>query len=266
MKNLLQYFKVSLRVELHELASFRTNLFTEIAMIVIRVYMMWALWTALYIGKAEVNGINYNTILLYSALSVIFEFLLQSKIEKSITNKVQTGDIAMMIARPISYPISLLFEQLALTVGNIFLRVIPYTLILILSGLVRNVTVDINGWFVLSVFLSYLLSFFYQLSFGFLAFWTMELDGFSNARTALMRFFSGSLIPLWFFPKGLTKVAKFLPFQAIYSTPLSICIGKLYGNSLLCAISNQLIWIIIFIGISILTWNHARRRIVVNGG
>ena len=266
MKSYLRYLAVSLRVEMRELIIYRLNFIIEIIMVAVRVFLLWALWTALYIGKTEVNGIDLQTMIFYSVTEIIFEALIKSNIEKAVTGNVRTGNIALMITRPVSYPVALFFEQLAHTGGNVIIRVIPYSVLLLVSGLWKYSSVSLNIWFVISVILSYILAFLYQLSFGFLAFWTMELDGFSNARTALMRFFSGSLIPIWFFPKILQRVADYLPFQAIYSTPLSICIGKIIGQDISFALINQLIWITFFFCLSVFVWSRARRRVIVNGG
>jgi ABC-2 type transport system permease protein len=87
-----------------------------------------------------------------------------------------------------------------------------------------------------------------------------------EARDAAMLVFSGSMIPLWFFPQWLFNIAKFLPFQAIFHTPLSMLIGKLEGRAALEALFIQIAWLLIFLSISYIVWKKAKKRVVVNGG
>lgn len=266
MKKLWDYLVVSAKVEVRGQLVFRTNFFIGIGMILMRVFMLLALWSALFSGKESVNGIDLATMQFYTVVSIVFEIFISANVEKSISSKVWDGNIAMMFTRPLVYPVALGIEQVANTFQNILFRVIPYMLILLLSGLAFRAQVHLSFAFFISAMLSYLLMMFYQMFFGLISFWTMEISGFTEARDAAMLVFSGSMIPLWFFPDWLFAIARFLPFQAVFSTPLSILIGKIDGRDVGQALLVQLAWLGFFLMLTARFWSKAKRRVVVNGG
>ncbi len=266
MKQLWDYLKVSCKIELENQLVFRSNFFVSILSVVIRVAMLLALWSALYQGKTQVDGISLATMKCYTVVSIVFELFIACNVEQSVTGKVKDGSISMMLTRPASYPVTLFIEQLANTFQAVVVWVIPYLLVILLCGFARGVQLYLGPWFWASALGAYLLMFFYQLFFGMIAFWTQEISGFLQARDAVMLVFSGSMVPLWFFPEKLFALAQYLPFQAMYSVPLSILIGKITGPDIRSALLVQLGWLLGFWLLSQLCWRKSRRRMIVNGG
>jgi ABC-2 type transport system permease protein len=78
--------------------------------------------------------------------------------------------------------------------------------------------------------------------------------------------FSGSVIPLWFFPDWLERFAGYLPFQGIYFVPNAIFVGELSGQALLTALLTQVVWALICYGLLRFVWAKASMKIVVQGG
>ena len=266
MKRLRDYFIVSVNVALGEQLVFRSNFIIGVLHVVIRVVLLMALWSALYSDHDVVGGIDLATIMLYTVASIIFGIFISSGVEDSITAKIRDGSISIMLTRPLSYPVAVCVEQLAFTVQNIILRVLPYIAVAWVLGIGAGGSMYFSLALVVSILLAYLLMLFFQMSFGMTAFWTMEISGLMQVRNAMMLVFSGSMIPLWFFPDWLFGIARFLPFQAIYHTPLSILIGRIEGADIWEALLIQLIWLIFFFVISIVFWGKSRYRVVVNGG
>ncbi len=117
-----------------------------------------------------------------------------------------------------------------------------------------------------SFILAYLLHFFYQIIFGTLVFWLMEIHGILYAREFLVLALSGSFIPLWFFPDWLFSITAFLPFRYIYHSPLSMLVGRLTGGAALRELILQAIWLAILIILSNFIWKRGLKRVIVNGG
>ena len=264
MKTKANFLRIAFRTGLQGEMVFRSNFFMEIFRIFLRALLLFALWTALYSGKASIDGINLNTMIFYALLSIVFEIFISAKIETGISSDISSGNIALRMARPVRYPVVLILDQISYTGVNLALRLIPYSLILIAISLVMKPDVSISFVFIVSTILSYILFSLYQMVFGFISFWTMEISGVIEARDAAMLVFSGSLIPLWFFPEWLFNISKFLPFQAIFHTPLSIAIKKLAGAKAWEAVLVQGIWVLAFILLNLLAWSRAKRRVVVN--
>ena len=80
------------------------------------------------------------------------------------------------------------------------------------------------------------------------------------------QFFSGALIPLWFFPDKLRRISEILPFQHIYFSPISIFTGTANGSDIMKILFMQWVWILIFYCIGKMIWNYAVQKITVLGG
>ncbi|MBN1624721.1 MAG: ABC-2 family transporter protein [Clostridia bacterium] len=257
---------ISYRTDLHGEMVFRSNFFMGILKVFLKAALLLALWTALYTGKDSIEGINLGTMVFYALASIVFSLFISSNIENTISSDIMSGNIAMGIAGPVAYPKLIVIRQLAFTGVNLTLRIIPYGLCLLPIVLIMKPEINFSFMLIISLLLSYVLFILYQMIFGFIAFWTMEVSGVIEARNAAMLVFSGSMIPLWFFPEWLFSIARFLPFQATFHIPLSMLIGKLEGQAAFDALVVQVIWLFIFLLICILVWRKARRKVVVNGG
>jgi ABC-type uncharacterized transport system permease subunit len=97
------------------------------------------------------------------------------------------------------------------------------------------------------------------------AFWTMEVGGLGMAFFVVRTFMSGAILPLWYMPDWLQKVALALPFQASTYTPLAVYFGQPPGG-VLAALGIQLAWIVLLGGLCIWVWSRAKHRVVVQGG
>lgn len=120
--------------------------------------------------------------------------------------------------------------------------------------------------FIVSVVLSYILSFYLNLIFGYLAFWLMNIWGFSILKGSIIKFFSGSLIPLSFFPDIVGDIFEQLPFASMVYTPVMVYMGKIQGLELAICFGKQILWILVFVGIAKIMWQWAKKRLAVQGG
>jgi ABC-2 type transport system permease protein len=120
--------------------------------------------------------------------------------------------------------------------------------------------------FIVSFALGYLLNFLLNFCMNCIAFWTMETFAVQLIVRWCSDLLSGQIIPLLFFPGILQKIVLFLPFAAIYSTPLLIYIGRIPPAEYLAALLGQVAWLAIFAVLSIFIWTTGQRRLVVQGG
>ena len=120
--------------------------------------------------------------------------------------------------------------------------------------------------FVVSVILSYLLSFYLNLIFGYLAFYLLNIWGFSILKGSIIKFFSGALIPLAFFPGIVRTIFEQLPFASMIYVPTMIYMGKYNVSELLFVLGKQVFWLIVFVYISKAMWGWAQKRLAVQGG
>ncbi len=81
-----------------------------------------------------------------------------------------------------------------------------------------------------------------------------------------MLIFSGSFLPLWFFPDSWAAVASALPFQFLGFIPAAIYMGYIPASELVPTLLAGLAWIGGLIIVVQWLWWRAVRRLVVQGG
>jgi ABC-2 type transport system permease protein len=81
-------------------------------------------------------------------------------------------------------------------------------------------------WAVLSIALAFFIFFYVSYIIGITSFWIVESGGIRSFYSLLYGVFSGSFIPLVFFPKPLQIIQFFLPFQYTSYVPAMVFIGK----------------------------------------
>jgi ABC-2 type transport system permease protein len=99
--------------------------------------------------------------------------------------------------------------------------------------------------------------------------YTESTWGINIVKETIVLLLSGASIPLVFFPETFRKIVEYLPFRAVYDIPLTVLLKKNGTDSfdgLVNAIGIQLIWCVVLTICGNLFWNHAVKKITVNGG
>ena len=150
---------------------------------------------------------------------------------------------------------------------NFFMTFFP-TFLIVYFITENTIRLGINiVFFLLSVLLGTMINFFVDFFVGVICFYSESIWGVNVIKEILIALLSGSAIPLAFFPDALRKIINFLPFQAIYNTPLQILINKNYDlGDYASMLLRQVIWLIITFGVTRVFWNIAKKTITVNGG
>jgi ABC-2 type transport system permease protein len=121
--------------------------------------------------------------------------------------------------------------------------------------------------FPLSLLLAFLISFSIDYFIGLLGFYSESVWGFSTTKEIIVTVFSGALIPLQFFPEAIQKVLYWLPFQAIYHTPLMMVTRPDQGLEVfLPMLLIQLGWAGVTFFLARLFYNQAIKVLRIAGG
>ncbi|MCR6546869.1 ABC transporter permease [Dehalobacterium formicoaceticum] len=249
-------------------AVYRADAWTRIFGNLMTLSMWGFIWYALYYGKDSVENVSFHATLSYIMISLALQGIHNAGTPLwEIQERVRTGDIAIEILRPYDYPIRMLFSDLGSMTFYFITAVIPlYSAIFLLFQPVVPGSLAQLGIFFISVILGYLIRYSLELTFGLFTFWLVETGGVEDIFYFSISLFSGAIVPLWFFPDWLERIAYFLPFQGIFFVPNSIFVGQLTGQALLISLVSQVIWLVICWGILRLVWSKASMKIVVQGG
>jgi ABC-2 type transport system permease protein len=241
------------------------DVLTEVGSLVVRIYLLRSLWTALYAQNAAPLNLPLHSMITYSTVALLMSLILEVDGTRLIREKIREGTIATDLMKPISVP----FYFFSDGVGQTMLHAVLILPSLAFALLLVHIDVPSPrqfGVFVISFVLGYGVNFFLNFVMNSVAFWTLETFAVQLIIRWVSDLLSGQIIPLSFFPGLLGRVVAALPFAAIYSTPLLIYIGVLPPSKWLTYLGVQLLWLVLFVGIALLVWRAASRRVVIQGG
>lgn len=246
-------------------ATYRIEVFTNLGSLLVRVYLLRMLWTALYAQNAAPAGVPLHAILTYSTVALLMSLVLEIDGTRMIREKIREGTIATDLMKPISLPAYFFSDGFGQTVFHALL-IVPALLLALLL-----VHVDVPGpavlvAFVVSFALGYCVNFLLNFLMNSIAFWTLETFAIQMAVRWISDLLSGQIVPLIFFPGFLQQIMLALPFAAIYSTPLLIYVGTIGPQQYALAFALQVGWLAVFAGLAAIVWRAAQQRVVVQGG
>lgn len=250
--------------------AYRGAFFIRLVSRLFTVLVTFYLWKAIYAssGNSVIRGFSFPEMTAYIAMNFLTGVItgISGSIAMDIAYDVSDGSIAIQFARPISYRLIKLSQNLGDFCCNILVQVIPFFLFFMVMGFVKiPAPVDFLLYLV-SAFLGFLCMFFFGFFFGLFSFYTTYFFGFNIAISMVLQLFSGSLIPLTFFPAYLEKIFHIIPFASMNYTPIMIYLGKLSRVEVLYALLLQVLWVVLFYLAGKLLWHLAIKRITILGG
>ena len=111
-----------------------------------------------------------------------------------------------------------------------------------------------------------LLLFLMSYALGLLGFWHSSVWQLGALLGMLLGLFSGSFIPLWFFPDWLLAISEYLPFRLLYFAPSATWLGKIAAADAASLIAWQWVWIGGLLVLQRVLWLAGIRKVVVQGG
>jgi ABC-2 type transport system permease protein len=180
------------------------------------------------------------------------------------------GKVAMSLIKPTKYIYEVFFRNLGNNfVGNLIISlplIIVLTTLSVTTQTEVNFTVMTTLLYVISILLALLISFFSNFIFATMVFITDATFGMMQLNEAVVRIFSGSLIPLSFFPPWLKTIAYVLPYASVYTVPTLILMNRYSTQQLWISLLTQLAWAIGLIIGANLIWSLIISKLKVHGG
>jgi viologen exporter family transport system permease protein len=225
------------------------------------------LWKSIYRHADTIRGLTFNETFLYVGLGSAIFILLKTYADWIIHFEIREGIIATYLTKPMDFQIYALFANLGSLLMNLTAITIPTALVMVLIFKVKVAFGAGLFLFPLSLLLAFLISFSIDYFIGLFGFYSESVWGLSITKEIIVTVFSGALIPLQFFPEGIQKVLFWLPFQAIYHTPLMMIARPNQGlDILLPMILVQLLWAITLFVLARLFYNQAIKVLRIAGG
>lgn len=239
------------------------SMITKLLLITANIF----LWKCVYTQQGDISGINQNQMITYTVISACLSVMYQCGVQNTLNKDVREGNIATLLIKPYN----LMGGYFAEDIGTIFVESFSVVLpILVICMLLFSVSAPVSFEAAVLFFLSYVLGFFilWFLSalVGMFTFVTMELGNMGVVKDMIVLILSGSMIPIWFFPKKVEEILMKTPFPYTYQTPLGLYIGKISLQEGLRQILIQIFWVIILAGILAVTWKKVQDKVLIQGG
>lgn len=239
-------------------------LFTLNRIVEVVVYIF--VWQAIYNQTGNAGGFSIGQMVTYYILVVTICPLVTWGINEDIANSIRNGKINKELLNPITY-----FEYyFGVNLGELGFALVVGIATFIIGSIFWNVLFPINiGNFILFIIIILLgipITFFIQMIVGITGFYTNSIWGMQILRKSIISIFSGIIAPITLFPNWFQKLANLLPFKELIYTPINIWLGQVPINEIYFIIIKQVIWAIILYIIAKMFFNHAVKKITINGG
>jgi ABC-2 type transport system permease protein len=246
---------------------YRFGFFFTIFGNIVYLGVAYYLWKSIYRYSDTIRGLTFNETFIYVALGSAIFVLLKTYADWFIHYEIREGIIANYLTKPLDFQIYNLFANLGSLLMNLTAVTLPTALVMIFVFKVK-IGLGIGLFlFPISLLLAFLISFSIDYCIGLLGFYSESVWGFSTTKEIIVTVFSGALIPLQFFPEAIQRVLFWLPFQAIYHTPLMMITRPGQGlDVFLPMISVQIFWAVALFVLTRMFYNQAIKVLRIAGG
>jgi ABC-2 type transport system permease protein len=248
--------------------TYRQNSFFLLALVVVQIFVLRKVWTALYANGHSTNLLGLHALVVYLSIVNLQNWVLQDpSVSFYMYERIREGVVAFDLVRPTGF-VPQMFAHLVGSTFAALLFVLPAVPIVFFAGsLGTPASLAAGLLYIVSVTAGAVIAMLLTLMLGMIAFWTMETHGITMLYILVNSFFGGALVPLTLFPHPLEILARSLPFQATLYTPVGIYVGQISsGRDAAGAIGVQFGWVLVLSMASLAMWKRALHRVVVQGG
>lgn len=247
--------------------TYRANALLTLFHSCVSLFISANVWKALYSYQYEVSGIYMYEMLTYILIGQLLKIIVRLPISTYIGNRITLGNISIDLIRPIN----LKWAAMSTCVGKMLFSLSTTGLPMIIIATARweiATPTTLFQWlaFFSSVILSILLYTTLEYIMGLTTFWTKTTFHLQWIINSFFTLFSGSIIPLWFYPNSIQKIASYLPFRFFIFEPINIFLGKASHQEALFINLGQITWLMILLIIEQLVWNSVQKSITIQGG
>jgi ABC-2 type transport system permease protein len=264
IRNSLRTTPAMLKVAFAEAVAYRAEMFVWILSTTMPLIML-ALWAAVA-REAPVGRFGEKEFVVYFLVTFIVRQLTSAWAAWQMNFDIRQGTMSMRLLRPVHPLISYALENLAAAPMRMVL-VVPIAIGVWVS-LRPPMPTSAETWLLIPFALvgAWSISFLANTVVGCLAFFLESSVKAMDVYLALFFVFSGYLIPVELFPKGLALVANLTPFRYQIGFPVELLSGAHTFESALPLLLRQWVWVAALLGLTSLLWTRGLKRFAAYGG
>jgi ABC-2 type transport system permease protein len=251
---------------------YRTNFLFRSTFALIPLMATLYLWRSIYEGRgsgSEVAGYTLAKMISYYLIVTIVDALTAvTDDDWQIASEIKDGNISQFLLKPIDY---LTYRLCLFGAGRLVYSAvagIPVALFILHHRRFFQVpdSVEVWGWFLLSLILTGLLQFFISYTMALLAFWVLEVSTFIFILFALEYIAGGHMFPLDILPPSLAAILNLTPFPYQLFFPVSIYLEQITGAERWQGLLIQGGWVLAAYILARWMWHRGIRRYAAVGG
>lgn len=265
---IMRLCKKILAISLKEKSAFRFDYITGILFAFLSFVLRVYLWKGIYGSNGEaVNGIVLNDMIVYSIFAGFTEGITKTCVMHDLNDSVLNGSIASDLLLPIGLKKYMLIRTITKNIlGTVYTTIPSVFAAMLFFGFHADIRFFPFLLYLFSADVGIVINFLYSFLFGLSVIWFRNSFFLNNVNSVLFNLFSGTLVPLWFFPKGLGILSELLPFRYIVFEPVSILLNKKSPEEIAAVLIMQLFWSFALFFAVTLVWNRGRHKIMIQGG
>ncbi len=226
---------------------------------VLRVLVVYVLWSSMLLGYENVSHYSRTTLLSYVLLTMIIQAVVFSSRTIDISNDISSGDLTNILLKPINYFKYYLAQDLGNKAMNLVFSIAEFSLFIYFfrPPLFLQSDLALLAISLLLLILAVFIYYFLNIILGFLALYNPENVWAPRFLfIMIVDFLAGSLFPLDILPPVLFKLLMLTPFPYFLYFPTAVYLGKFTGVSLVFYSFMGMVWLFAFSRLAIVLWRR----------
>lgn len=250
------------------LFAYRSQVWGELLARMVWIMAVIGIWQSIFADKGQIAGVNLAEMITYSMLAgVVLNAWRWRQFSRTFDEHMKSGDIAIFLLKPLNYPLMMLANECGRLAYILVTNVLPVGLfVIVFYGLLPPPSPWHGLLFMAFFLLSFLIMFLLATVIGLFAFYLHRGESLEFLMQGLVMLFSGSLVPLWFFPDAVQPFVHMLPFAWVGFHPAAVYLGKVGIGEALWLLGLGIGWVVVLTSLAGAVWRMINRRLVVNGG
>lgn len=254
------------RMRLKEYNIYKSNFYLYTLNRIVEVVVYIFVWQAIYSQTGNAGGLSIEQMVTYYILVVSISPIILWGCNEDMAHSIRNGQIHKELLNPISY-----FKYyFGMNLGEMTFAIVIGLATFIFCFIFWPVLLPCSiGSFFLLIFVILLgipITFFLQMIVGTVGFYSNSIWGMQILRKAIISIFSGVIAPITLFPEWFQNINQFLPFKDLIYTPINIYLGQINIQEILFIIGKQIIWGILLYIVAKTFFEHAVKKVTINGG
>ena len=209
----LLYFIKNFKVQITYRFNVIVSLLAAFSIFLIKIIV----WEALYVGKEVISGITLDETILYAIVSSILSALMSTRLGDTLGENIYQGRISIDFIRPVKFKKFYITQDLSYIAHELFNSIIlAVGMLMFYDNLKVDITLLSFSKFLLTSILAVILNYQFTWLLGLTSFWLQTAWHIRWITSALIKTFSGTVVPLWFYPEWMLNISSILPYRYIF--------------------------------------------------